>query len=100
MTFQTDFEDNTVFCEERNIIHKFQTHSVEISGFFYHSDPYVGKHPTPRGGREFENFKGGEYFFENFLEGDRFFILQGGDIPYNSSPKFQNFPEIFLKYFF
>ena len=59
---------------------------------------YVGKHPTP--GRDFENFKGGEYFFENFLEGDRFFTLKGGDIPYNSSPKFQNFPEIFQKYFF
>ena len=54
---------------------------------------YVGKHPTPRGGGDFENFKGGEYFFETFLEGDRFFTLKGGDIPYNSSPKFQNFWE-------
>ena len=59
-----------------------------------------GQASDSQGGRDFENFKGGEYFFENFLEGDRFFILKGGDIPYNSSPKFQNFPEIFQKYFF
>ena len=64
------------------------------------SSAYVGKHPTPWGGRDFENFHGGENFLEKFLEGDRFYCLKGGDIPYNSSPKFQNFPEIFQKYFF
>ena len=58
-------------------------------------EAYVGKHPTPWGGRDFENFDGGENFLEKFLEGDRFFDLKGGDILYNSAPKFQNFPEIF-----
>ena len=56
---------------------------------------YVGKHPTPWGGRDFENFHGGENFLEKVLEGDRFFDLKGGDILYNSAPKFQNFPENF-----
>ena len=32
--------------------------------------------------------------------GNPIFHPQRGDIPYNSSPKFQNFPEIFQKYFF
>ena len=82
--------------EQRTYVMQF----IEKGNFWIVSFSYVGKHPTPRGGRDFENFQGGEYFFENFLEGDRFFILKGGDIPYNSSPKFQNFPEIFQKYFF
>ena len=40
-----------------------------------------GQAPDSQGGRDFKNFKGGEYFFEKFLEGDRFFTLKGGGDP-------------------
>ena len=38
----------------------------------------------PGGGEILKISKGGGLFFENFLEGDRFFALEGGDIPYKS----------------
>ena len=40
-----------------------------VKGMFANTLKYVGKHPTPWGGRDFENFHGGGEFFGKIFGG-------------------------------
>ena len=54
---------------------------------------YVGKHLSSRGGRDFENFKGGEYFLEKFWRGIDFLPSKGGISFRLLYQNFKNFPK-------
>ena len=58
---------------------------------------YVGKHPTPRGGRDFENFQGGDYFLRIFWRGIDILPLKGGISLTNLDQKSKIFQIILFK---